>query len=290
MDENEIAALKQEILSSLHCALPGIVEGFDPESRTVSVRPAVRRKGMTCPLIRDVPVFFPGSRDRALTFPVSPGDGCLLVFADTDIDRWFETGAAEGEPLSGRMHALADAFAFVGFCSRPEVSPGLPPGPSFFGITPADAAHTHDGRYYTETETDTLLAGKADTGHRHSAGDITSGTLALARGGTGQASVGATEDIAEIASAESGVTITAAQYAWWGKTAMVRLVLTKKAAVASGTTTLCTMAAGKRPKYNAMAEWAWNSGGQVLSNGRVQVNGAIPANASLTILSTYITA
>src|SRR5690606_33005977 len=33
----------------------------------------------------------------------------------------------------------------------------------------ADDAHTHDDRYYTETEVDTALAGKADTGHTHPA-------------------------------------------------------------------------------------------------------------------------
>lgn len=32
---------------------------------------------------------------------------------------------------------------------------------------------------------DTLLAGKSDTGHKHAAGDITSGTLGVSRGGTG---------------------------------------------------------------------------------------------------------
>ena len=31
----------------------------------------------------------------------------------------------------------------------------------------AAAAHTHDDRYYTESETDALLAGKADSGHNH---------------------------------------------------------------------------------------------------------------------------
>ena len=289
MDGTEITSLKKEIFSSLHCALPGTVEAFDPETRTVSVRPAVKQGGIPLPLIRDVPVFFPGSRDSALTFPVSPGDGCLLVFADSDMDRWFETGGAE-EPASARQHDLPDAFAFVGFSSRPDVPAGLPPGPSFFGITPADAAHTHDGRYYTESETDTLLSGKADTGHKHGAGDVTSGILPLVRGGTGQASAGVVEDIADIAEAEPGVTITAAQYAWWGKVAMVRLVVTKKTAVTSGTTTLCTLAAGKRPKFNAMARRAWNAGGQVHSNGKVQVNGAISANESLTIQSTYILA
>lgn len=31
----------------------------------------------------------------------------------------------------------------------------------------AAASHTHDDRYYTETETDSLLSGKSDTGHTH---------------------------------------------------------------------------------------------------------------------------
>ena len=49
----EIRALKKEILSSLHCALPGIVDAFDDASGTASVRLAV--SGM--PVLRDVPVF-----------------------------------------------------------------------------------------------------------------------------------------------------------------------------------------------------------------------------------------
>ena len=42
----------------------------------------------------------------------------------------------------------------------------------------APAVHNHDGRYYTETETDTLLDGKADTGHGHS--DLLTETAARA--------------------------------------------------------------------------------------------------------------
>lgn len=47
------------------------------------------------------------------------------------------------------------------------------------------ASHLHDDRYYTETEVDTALAGKSNTGHTHVAGDITSGTLAIAQIPTG---------------------------------------------------------------------------------------------------------
>lgn len=44
-----------------------------------------------------------------------------------------------------------------------------------------DDSHTHDGRYYTESEIDTKLAAKAASSHTHAASDITSGTLDLAR-------------------------------------------------------------------------------------------------------------
>ena len=133
MNPQDIAALKNEILSSLHCALPGIVESFDAETQTATIRPAVkhtmsfrpsssgvipseaegspRRSDVFLPLLCDVPVFMP------VPFPVSPGDPCLLVFADCDIDAWLESGQAE-EPVSGRMHSLSDAFAFVGFTRR----------------------------------------------------------------------------------------------------------------------------------------------------------------------------
>jgi hypothetical protein len=42
-------------------------------------------------------------------------------------------------------------------------------------------AHDHDSLYYTEAEVNTLLAGKANTGHSHAAGDVTSGQFAMAR-------------------------------------------------------------------------------------------------------------
>ena len=53
-------------------------------------------------------------------FEVHEGDACLVVFADRDIDAWFESGETEVPP-SGRMHSLSDGFAFVGF--RPRVIP-----------------------------------------------------------------------------------------------------------------------------------------------------------------------
>ena len=127
----ELQALKQNILSSLHCALPGTVVSFDSESQTAVIQPAVKRRAeqrdgfarsvsgrnyrtvpdVPLPLLRDVPVFMP------VSFEVNPGDVCLVIFADCDIDAWFETGEAE-VPASDRMHSLSDGFAFVGFRTR----------------------------------------------------------------------------------------------------------------------------------------------------------------------------
>ena len=135
-EEREL--FRRELLSSLHCALPGIVTAFDPATQTVTVQPAMRSRlsgssdTLLLPLIHDIPVFFPGSRHAAMTFPIEPGDECLLIFADSAIDRWFETGEAEA-PDSTRHHDLSDAFAFVGFRSRPNALPEFPDEPSFFG-------------------------------------------------------------------------------------------------------------------------------------------------------------
>ena len=105
MSPAEIRALKKEIFSSLHCALPGIVASFDDTSGTASVRLAV--SGM--PVLQDVPVF--------VCNEVSVGDACLVVFADCDVDAWFD-GNDSDDPASVRMHSLSDAFAFVGFRRR----------------------------------------------------------------------------------------------------------------------------------------------------------------------------
>ncbi len=101
-------ALKRDFFSSLHCALPGNVISFDAESQTAEIQPAVKLGSLTYPPLSGVPVFMP------VPFEIHPGDACLVVFADVDIDKWLETGEA-AVPVSARRHSLSDGFAFVGF-------------------------------------------------------------------------------------------------------------------------------------------------------------------------------
>ena len=104
----EREALKRDFFLSLHCALPGNVVSFDAEKQTAEIKPAVKVGSLSYPILADVPVFMP------VPFEVHPGDACLVIFSDMDIDAWLGTGEA-AVPNSARRHSLSDGFAFVGF-------------------------------------------------------------------------------------------------------------------------------------------------------------------------------
>jgi hydroxylamine reductase (hybrid-cluster protein) len=55
MTHEELEALRQEILSSLHCALPGKVLSFDSASCTAAIQPMLKtRSGRSLPRLMDV--------------------------------------------------------------------------------------------------------------------------------------------------------------------------------------------------------------------------------------------
>ena len=70
----------------------------------------------------------------------------------------------------------------------------------------AATLHTHDDRYYTESETNSLLAGKAASSHTHTM-DQLSGILPVEKGGTGVTSLDVLKNalgIGDIVGIESG--------------------------------------------------------------------------------------
>lgn len=107
-----LQALKEEIFSTLHVAMPGIVMAYDAAARTANVLPALVRKDsegneVAAPLLKAVPVFLCGRE----TDPVA-GDRCLLIFLDFCVDGFVQNGEA-CVPDSPRMHDLSDAVALV---------------------------------------------------------------------------------------------------------------------------------------------------------------------------------
>lgn len=118
-------------LMDVHTALPAIIISFDANKRTVSAQPTVQRVfsdgegkagAENLPPCVDVPVVFPMGGGYELTFPISAGDECLLVFAERCIDGWFENGEPT-EPLDFRQHDLSDGFAIVGVRSLANRQP-----------------------------------------------------------------------------------------------------------------------------------------------------------------------
>ena len=105
--------LKEDILRSLHVATPGEVVSYDEKKKTATIQPVIRDWGSTetPPLLMDVPVYFPSK----FTFTPQKGDGCLVVFSDSCIDSWVQSGGGVSTPLVYRFHSMSDGFAFVGF-------------------------------------------------------------------------------------------------------------------------------------------------------------------------------
>ncbi|HBM3085712.1 Gp138 family membrane-puncturing spike protein [Klebsiella michiganensis] len=155
----EVLASERKVLSEqMRVALPSIIQSFDPDAVTAVVQPTIRyierdNDGNTStqdyPLLVDVPVIFPRGGGCTLTFPVSAGDECLVIFADRCIDFWWQSGGIQ-EPVDGRMHDLSDAFCIVGPQSQAKKISGI--------STTAAQLRTDDGAAFIE-----LAAGGAVT-------------------------------------------------------------------------------------------------------------------------------
>lgn len=125
--------LAASIFSMMRVSIPGIIQSFDPETVTCVVQPAIKgavpndsgipvSSDMT--LLMDVPVMFPRGGGCTLTFPIKPGDECLIVFSDRCTDFWWQSGGVQ-EPADDRQHDLSDAFAIVGPQSQAKKISGI---------------------------------------------------------------------------------------------------------------------------------------------------------------------
>lgn len=143
-------------------ALPGIIQSFDPAAMTVTVQPAVQGQlqdetgavsPVNLPLLVDVPVVFPCGGGFTLTYPIKPGDECLVIFSSRCIDGWWQAGGIGGVPDS-RMHDLSDGMAIVG----PRSQAGkLEPPPHADNVQ----LRSDDGETFVEMTPDGKMTAKA---------------------------------------------------------------------------------------------------------------------------------
>lgn len=127
--EGAFSAQMENRFKNLHTSLPGIIASFDPVTQMASVQPAIQRVftengAVNLPLCVDVPVAFPGGGGYFLTFPVQPGDECILLFSERAIDLWHVQGGTR-PPAEYRLHDLSDGMALVGLNSQPNKIPAF---------------------------------------------------------------------------------------------------------------------------------------------------------------------
>jgi hypothetical protein len=152
--EEALRAAFRGMRSGLWTSMPGIVQSFDAGTGTVTVQPAVQGvqqapgggvAAVEYPLLVDVPVYFPRGGGCTLTFPISAGDECVVVFSSRAIDAWWQSGQVQA-PTEARMHDLADGFAFVGPFSQAKMIGNVSTaatqlrsndGSTFFELNPA---------------------------------------------------------------------------------------------------------------------------------------------------------
>lgn len=110
----------------LNCMRIGIVQNWHPEELTVDVQIANKK---TLQINKDgtksVADFAPIRAkvvycNPFITFPISVGDECILLFADREIESWFINGEVNPESYP-RMHEMTDAVAIFGIRSLPNM-------------------------------------------------------------------------------------------------------------------------------------------------------------------------
>ena len=104
--------------ADIRCAIPGIIQSYDHAKGTCTVQCAIREKvtidGSTreesIPLLVDVPVVMPRTKDYMLSLFPKKDDEVLVIFSDLCIDGWWQSGGEQSQ-MDNRRHDLSDGFA-----------------------------------------------------------------------------------------------------------------------------------------------------------------------------------
>lgn len=113
--------LIKKLSKNIHVALPAIITEIDYEKQTCKAQSVIREyidnEFVDMPEFLDIPFFILSGGDYSITMPIQKDDECLIVFADSCIDSWWQSGGIQN-PIEIRNHDLSDCFALVGFRSQ----------------------------------------------------------------------------------------------------------------------------------------------------------------------------
>ena len=112
-----ITGWMDDMVGNIHTAMPGKIISYDAGMGRADVQPVGQYKledgrGLPYPVIHGAPVIFPPGcgGNVGVTFPLQSGDGCLLVFAEGQLDDFL----SGGDSSNGRRHDINDAICIPG--------------------------------------------------------------------------------------------------------------------------------------------------------------------------------
>lgn len=112
---------KEDVMYSINCHQIGEIVSFNPSTQTAEVQIKMLRmmngELKQYPVLVDCPCIVLSGGNGYLTMPINPGDSCLVLFNDRDIDNWYSGGQSVA-PRTERKHNFADAIALVGLRNK----------------------------------------------------------------------------------------------------------------------------------------------------------------------------
>lgn len=140
---------KKEVMIDLKVAKLGTIDSFDVSKGTATVVIKTKFNEKTpyeynYPKLYNVPVL----KTKYFSHPIKQGDGCLIIFLDTDFTSWLNGGETLA-PATPRLHDLNDAIAIVGIDTISE-------RPTFGDDNTNTIIDAGEGKINIQNETTTL--------------------------------------------------------------------------------------------------------------------------------------
>lgn len=142
---------KKELAIDLKVSKLGIIDSYDSSTGTANVKIQTKFNEKTSKvwdyqIIPNVPVV----KSKYFSHPIKKGDGCLIIFLDTDFTAWLESGNVI-PPATPRLHNLNDAIAIMGVDTKSE-------RPSFDKPDTNTIINARDGKIDVKNDNTNIMA------------------------------------------------------------------------------------------------------------------------------------
>lgn len=142
---------KKELAIDLKVSKLGIIDSYDSSTGTANVKIQTKFNEKTSKvwdyqIIPNVPVV----KSKYFSHPIKKGDGCLIIFLDTDFTAWLESGDVI-PPATPRLHNLNDAIAIMGIDTKSE-------RPSFDKPNTNTIINARDGKIDVKNDSTDIMA------------------------------------------------------------------------------------------------------------------------------------